>query len=543
MRILMVAAENDGIEHCKVGGIGDVVRDTPRALAAMGVETVVATPSHGRLRSKTKIWQSPFLIADAPIEVFEMPARRPDARIRHLSIHHPSLASPGGKIYYDDPKDRPFSSDASKFASFSRAVALAIQAGVFGKVDCLHLHDWHTAFLLILRKYHPVFRPLQSIRAAYTIHNLSLQGVRPFLGEESSLRSWYLDLDFSWAHLHSNREVLGDLADPRWPHCVNPMAAGIRLADAVHAVSPSYAEEILQPSDPANGFFGGEGLEGALMDARPRLFGILNGCDYPEARVGPTMDRAELFNLFRDQAAQWLSPHLLAYHRLTETKPAKLAPKVLLTTVTRVVAQKLRLLREPTSSGQPALEAILSFLGKRGLYVLEGTGAPEYEAFLSSMSARHPNFVFLNGYSEEVGSALYANGDIFIMPSSFEPCGISQMLALRDGQPCVVHSVGGLRDTIQDGVNGFAFTGRTSREQADNFVAACKKAIELKLDRPEEWKTIQDKARASRFLWKDSVEQYLAKLYGMPPVAPEVKAEMVKPKASPPAVAADVSRL
>ena len=513
MRILMVASENDGIENCKVGGIGDVVRDVPRALAEKGVDTVVVTPSYGRLRSTVKIWQSSFLVGPAPIEVFGMPARRPHPRVQHLVIHHPSVASPDGKIYFDDSKERPFASDATKFSSFSRAVALAARAGVFGRLDCLHLHDWHSAFVLILRKYHPSFAFLREIRTAYTIHNLALQGVRPLRGDPSSLEGWYPDLDFNWAGLTSNTEVMADLADPRWPHCINPMAVGIRLADAVHAVSPSYAQEILLPSDPESGYFGGEGLDPVLVQAKHKLSGILNGCEYPEKRVSLQMGRPELFNLFRDHAARWLSPHLLAYHRLTESKPAKLAPKVLLTTVTRAVHQKLRLLREVGSTGKSGLEAMLEVLGNRGLYVLEGNGSAEYESFLQGVGVRYPNFIFLNGYSDQVGAALYANGDIFLMPSSFEPCGISQMLAMREGQPCVVHSVGGLRDTIQDGENGFAFSGRTVLEQVDNFVATCQRAIELKLGPPEQWNAMREKARSARFLWSDSVEQYLAKLY------------------------------
>jgi starch synthase len=94
-----------------------------------------------------------------------------------------------------------------------------------------------------------------------------------------------------------------------------------------------------------------------------------------------------------------------------------------------------------------------------GIYILLGAGDWAYERFFSDMSAGFENFIFLNGYSETCAEALYANGDLFLMPSSFEPCGISQMLAMRDGQPCVVHHVGGLKDTVRHNDNGFAFTG------------------------------------------------------------------------------------
>ena len=99
------------------------------------------------------------------------------------------------------------------------------------------------------------------------------------------------------------------------------------------------------------------------------------------------------------------------------------------------------------------------------------------------------------------------------MPSSYEPCGISQMLAMRDGQPCLVHQVGGLKDTVIDGVNGFVFAGDSVPEQVDNLVLSCLKAIELKLNNPIQWQHICQQAQKARFLWKDPVSQYLENLY------------------------------
>ncbi len=136
----------------------------------------------------------------------------------------------------------------------------------------IHLHDWHAALLLVLRRYHPAYQRLQQIHCAYTIHNLALQGIRPLLGHASSLAAWYPGLAYESAVL----------ADPRWSNCINLMAVGIRLADAVHAVSPSYAEEILRPSAvTAHGYYVGEGLEIDLRktQAEGRVFGILDGCE------------------------------------------------------------------------------------------------------------------------------------------------------------------------------------------------------------------------------------------------------------------------
>jgi starch synthase len=186
---------------------------------------------------------------------------------------------------------------------------------------------------------------------------------------------------------------------------------------------------------------------------------------------------------------------------------------MVLTAVTRVVEQKLYLMMAPVTGGRPALHAVLEALGSRGLFILLGTGNAGYEQFLSATSARFRNFIFLNGYSDEAARALYANGDLFIMPSSFEPCGISQMLAMRDGQPCVVHRVGGLKDTVTDGVNGFGFEGDTVSEQAERFVAACLRAVEMRRTEPEKWQAIRRNAAAARFSWDDTAAAYLAQLY------------------------------
>jgi starch synthase len=119
----------------------------------------------------------------------------------------------------------------------------------------------------------------------------------------------------------------------------------------------------------------------------------------------------------------------------------------------------------------------------------------------------------LNGYSDIIAPLLFANGDLFLMPSSFEPCGISQMVAMRDGQPCLVHAVGGLKDTVQDGVNGFAFSGATIIEQVDRFVATTEKALKLFFEDKKSWERMQKKALNTRFTWEKSAKKYIDLLY------------------------------
>lgn len=126
--------------------------------------------------------------------------------------------------------------------------------------------------------------------------------------------------------------------------------------------------------------------------------------------------------------------------------------------------------------------------------------------------ARHDNFLFLQGFSEELADALYAAGDLFLMPSSFEPCGISQMLAMRAGTPCIVHEVGGLKDTVESGVNGFSFRGDTPSEQAQNMldtvVTACGTTA-----KPAVWLNLRRNASNARFSWEVAVQQYQDLLY------------------------------
>lgn len=518
--ILMLAAENDALPGAKVGGIGDVVRDVPPALAALGCRVTVLTPGYGTQSARPGAKRLASLEVGfgggaRHVELYQVPPRTPRDGVRHWVLEHPLFAACGrGRIYCDDPPSRPFARDASKFALFCAAAAEAVVQGHCGRPDIIHLHDWHAALFLLLRRYHPAYRALQLVRCVFSIHNLALQGVRPLNGDDSSLSAWFPGLHYQ----HS------EVADPRWPDCVNPMAVGVRLADAVHAVSPTYAEEILRPSAVQNrGYYGGEGLENDLAEARAegRLHGILNGCEYPDEQPAPP-GWEELGELLVHQVLAWAgreaqlaSSHFIAQSRLADWPSRR--PAHIVTSIGRITAQKVRLLAQSGSDGRPALDAVLDTLGGDGLFILLGSGDAEYEQLLTETAGRRSNFLFLRGYSDALSQALYAVGDLFLMPSSFEPCGISQMLAMRAGQPCLVHHVGGLRDTVQAGIDGFAFDGASLVEQADHLVAALREALELHRSQPERWREIADHAAAARFLWADSAQAYLRQLYPTEP--------------------------
>jgi starch synthase len=336
--------------------------------------------------------------------------------------------------------------------------------------------------------------------------------VRPLHGYASALESWFPDVSYA-------RSVV---IDPRWKDCVNPLAVGIRLADAVNTVSPSYAREILEPADPARGFGGGEGLEKvlAMADRAGRLAGILNGCTYPTERARKRSWPSVLETL-RTELARWIaqSTHVLPAHYIADKRLAGLGkkrPSAILTSIGRIVEQKVRLFREATPAGVSALEEILELLGSKGLFVMVGSGDEGYERYLTEVSARNERFVFLRGYSDPIAEQLYAIGDLFLMPSTFEPCGISQMLAMRAGQPCVVHGVGGLCDTVTDNVDGFVFGGTGFADQARAFVARVSDALELKAGATEQWRAIQQAAASARFSWDETAARYEEIVYGCP---------------------------
>ncbi|MBU2870682.1 glycogen/starch synthase [Colwellia sp. E2M01] len=524
MKILMAAAENDALPRGKVGGIGDVVRDIPIALAKIGQQVDVVIPGYGSFSTLSgaqhiSSLEVMFRGQLESVDIFKIKIENAQENVTQWVIEHPLFALGGiGAIYCDDPDDRPFAKDATKFALFSAAVAKAIISDVFGKIDILHLHDWHTAMVSVLRAYDPEYKQLQTIKTVYTIHNLSLQGIRPLDDDESSLKTWFPTLPFNHNQIN----------DPRYPHCYNPMRSGINLTDKVHAVSPNYANEILLPSNPEHGYVGGEGLEADLKYAKDngRLHGILNGCEYAEknTKSNNSLTLNKLITLSETEIFKWIADkpltenaHLIALTRLKQLtnklKTKQLIKPLVLTSVGRITDQKVKLFQQIMPDGQTALEHLLTQLSDTGVFILLGSGDKKLEEFLAHVSATNSNFIFLKGYSEALSESIYSSGDLFLMPSSFEPCGISQMLSMRAGQPCLAHSVGGLSDTIIHNTNGFTFTGDTPSEQADNMLSCFKAAIELKKNKAAQWKKVCNNANKARFQWRDVAQQYVTDLY------------------------------
>ncbi len=530
LHVLFVAAESDALPGAKVGGIGDVMRDLPPAIADSGVDVTVVLPSYGVLHKAAQATH----VASLPVRfghgqmlvdayrlsgVYGASPGAPQTYILHSEHFSPCGV---GRVYCDDPADAPFATDATKYALFGAAVLEAASAGHFGTFDVFHLHDWHAAFVSVLVAMDPRYRAFFDRRRVYSIHNLALQGVRPFDGHVSSFSSW-----FPWL---PNRPAI--LADPRWTDCVNPMAAGIRLAHRVHTVSPTYAREVVQSNDPNRGFHGGEGLEQDLarIADEGRLLGILNGVEYTESSDKDLRARDTASRSHRDAFwQQWMttvastleraigaseqvrSVDWLAHQRaLKWSQEAR--PRHVLTSVGRLVQQKASILAADVEPACTALEKLLR-QHEDAVLILVGTGDKALETVCRQVASRCPNLLFINRYSAELAAIAYSSGDLFLMPSSFEPCGISQMMAMTHGQPCLVHAVGGLVDTVQDGTDGFHFSGTSLESQAQAMLHQLDAALKMKHSDAKRWQTICNTAASRRFDWSTAATRYRQELY------------------------------
>lgn len=505
---LFVSAENDAIPNCKAGGMGDVVRDVPRQISEKGDKVHVIVPSYGRLHQEG-IFKTTLNFnlrrLGYTAELYEVKPKKEYSNIVHYVIHHPEIeAGDIAHIYHNDPKE-PFYTDAIKYFIFCAAVAEAVKKGVFGKLDIVHLHDWHTSLLLFLRKYHRDYHNLKEIRFVYSIHNLAIQGIRPFGDNYSSLENWFPDVQMDY----------NALMDQRYQDCINLMAVGIRLADAVHTVSPSYKEDVLLPSSPPE-FIGGEGLESDLRraDEEGRLFGILNGCNYKNINVEKKgfIYRNTVKALFRwlQEESKKYKADFLAHTGEKIMEFVDDRPKFIMSSVARLTEQKFYFfMRSPE-----AFVGILDKLNKMdGIFMLLGTGAPEYEELFRELSYEHKNFIFTNGQSEKLVDSIYLESNLYFMPSLFEPCGISQMLAMRNGNPCLVHHTGGLKDTVEHMKTGFSFDGNTYDEKIKDMLNVLCDALDLYTNDKPTWKEIQANAKKMRFTWKKSVDDYYKMLY------------------------------
>ncbi len=470
----MVAAEIG--PYAKAGGLADVIGALPQALARRGAEASAIVPGYRPLLQKldTTVAAEGLAIEIGGMrEPFRILRAQGDGGVEIYLIDHPGffdrdgIYGTNGGIYPDNDR---------RYIFFGRA---ALAAADLIRPDVLHTHDWHAAPAAIVMRADPGMRArFASTLSVFTIHNLAYQGILP--PAEFPL----IGIDQSWFSA-AGLEFWGN---------ANLMKGAIRLADAVSTVSPSYAEEITH--DPELGF----GLEGVLRAKGERFRGILNGADYNE--WDPARDRF---------IPKPYSPHKRAHKKLcldvlrddlNLPHPPKSEPVPLVGMVTRMTAQKgLDLLAE-------ALDAIIALNLQ---LVMLSSGDPALERIFREAERRHPERMrVIFGFDESLAHRIQAGANMFLMPSRFEPCGLTQMYALKYGTVPVVRATGGLRDTVTEfdpktmAGNGFVFEPYT----ATALIAALTRGIAV-YGRPNQWSRLMGNCFKADFSWDRAAGEYV----------------------------------
>ena len=473
MKVLFVASE--AAPFIKTGGLADVMGALPKALQALGVEPALVIPNYEGVGEEYK---------NAMETVFEGSV---DLSWRNQYLGVKKLVQDGIPVYFIDneyyfKRDKlyGYDDDAERFAYFSKA-ALTMLHYIDFKPDVIHTNDWHTGLLGAYLKEDFMQDPyFQGMKNVYTIHNLKYQGV---FG-----RNIVEDVLGLPLHLLYNGNIEND-GD------VNFMKAGMCYADFITTVSPSYAEEITYP-------YFGEGLEDYVALCAGKISGILNGLD--EQEYNPETD-----------------PHIPvrfdASNVLVKKPLAKEAlQRELGLTVNRETPVVGMITRLVEAKGLDLVMHIMDELMEEQVQlVVVGTGDEEYADALRELAWRHPGSVSVNIlFNEGLARRVYAGSDMFIMPSRYEACGLSQMIAMRYGTVPVVRETGGLKDSVinfdkyntPEG-NGFSFANFNAHE----LLFTIKRGLTCYAAKPL-WEKVVYNAMHSDNSWNRSAQAY-ADLY------------------------------
>ena len=466
IKILFLAAEAD--PYVKVGGLGDVAGSLPRALRALPPELTgeitmdvrLVLPFHAVIRSRTtSLRPVPSFVLkregeDVFVEAYETTL---DGMPVYFIGGGPIDAS--GSVYSSNPEI-----DAEKYTFFSLAV-LELVKQIDWYPDVVHANDWHTALtaygLLVQQWQEGQSRPASVI----TIHNL------PFLGPDVHELLDRYDIPLAQTDL------------PLWAR-LKPLPLGMWAADAIVAVSPTYADEMLSEEY-------GAGLDDFLKTRRENLSGILNGLDVKSFYPGTDPEIAAQFTV------DTLDERKANNIALTERLGLSTDPDIpLFGVVSRLELQK-------------GIDMVLDGLRKMAdvpwQAVILGTGDPKLEESARKLAADFPGRLHFEAkYDAKLARLIYAGTDIFLMPSRYEPCGLSQMIAMRYGCIPVVRAVGGLHDTVTDGETGFVFI----QPKIKDFVSAVLRALEA-YKHEETWRDMQVKGMSQDFSWTNSALKYL----------------------------------
>ena len=472
MKVLYAASE--AVPFCKTGGLADVAGSLPPALAAQGVETAVILPLY-RLVKERFADRLTFLCYDYV-----------DLAWRHAYCGLFSLKKDGVTWYFLDNEQyfgRPelygCADDGERFGFFSRAVVKMLDHLDFWP-DVIHCNDWQTALIPIYLKDDGVREDrYRSVRTVLTIHNIEYQG-----RYDPYCLGGLFGLDRGWVD-DGTLLLDGDL---------NLLKGAILTADAVNAVSPTYAQELKNP-------YFAHRMEGILTQCGYKLSGVLNGIDMKlydpaaDPRIAANYTAEDVSGKAADKAA---------LQKALGLRPEPETPIIAM--VSRLVTHKgLDLIREVMGD---IMELPVQF-------VLLGSGDAAYEDFFRHAAERWPERMAIRlGYDEALSMAIYAGADLFLMPSRSEPCGLSQMIAMRYGTIPIVRETGGLKDTVQpyeawrDAGTGFTFANYSSAD----MLHVLREAAYLYKDYPDAFARLRRRAMERDFSWNRSAGDYL-KIY------------------------------
>ena len=461
----------------KTGGLGDVAAALPAALRAAGVDMRVLVPAYPALRQafpKAKQVARPHWLGGLLPSCALLEATTEDGTPLLLLDFPPYFERAGNP--YLTPEGKDWRDNHLRFGLLSRVAAwLGSEAGTLEwRPDVVHCNDWQTGLAPAYLRY----LPGAAAKTLMTIHNLAFQG----LFDHASLFELGLP-DSAWQL--EGVEYFGHLSF---------LKAGLRLADAITTVSPSYAEEIRTDGE-------GMGMAGLLRFRAAALTGILNGID---GAWDPATD-AHLVAPFATYDAKHLAAKAANKRALqTQAGLAEDAAVPLFGVVSRLTQQKgLDLLAE-IAAEVLVLPAQL---------VVLGSGERALETAFAELAQRHPGRCAVRiGFDEALAHRIEAGADAFLMPSRFEPCGLNQMYSLRYGTPPVVRATGGLADTVIDAAdaargNGFAFAEPT----AEALLATIRRAAAAFADKPR-WQRLQKNGMAGDYSWAAPARRY-AELY------------------------------
>lgn len=481
-------ASAEAAPFVKTGGLGDVAGSLPQALKAAGAEVVVLVPKYDTIAQEYKDRMEHLCDFYVPLGW-----RNEYCGIERLNHRGVDYLFIDNERYFSRGYPYGFFDDGERFAFFSKAIVETLQylPGVLNGFTCdvLHCNDWHTAMApVFLREFYQASPFYQSIKTVFSIHNIAFQG-------QYSVK--VLNDILGLAHIPAAAFQL-----TCGPDAVNYMQGALNYTDAITTVSPTYAEEI------KTGEFG-EGLDGILRRRAPILQGIVNGID----TVG--FDPATDQRIPAQFTASDRSGKAVCKARLQEELGLEVRDdRPLMVMVTRLTRQK----------GMDLVTYALDRILSSGVQVaVLGTGDTDYENALRYFEGKYPGTMAARiQFDPALSQRMYAGADLFFMPSLFEPCGLSQMIAMRYGTLPIVRETGGLKDTVApynqftgEGT-GFSFANFNGDEMADTVFRAAR----LFWDDRAAFNKLVDNAMAADFSWTRSADVYMAMYHNLRPDIP-----------------------